>query len=332
MKAGPRLRDRGAGRPAPGADAGRRADGRDRGRARPRSRSAAPSGDVLTLHDATRRDRADARSRATARFARRSRRGGSSGPRSSPAPRARGCWTAFRAAFPAGLPWGLTDEIVPPSRCAAPFPTPCGCHERDRILSNAPVSWGVYEAATAPVSADTYLDEVAAAGYRGTELGPAGFMPEDPERLTAMLAARGLALVGAVHVHDFHGPAEALDAGLDRIAPLLVAGGARVLTVMDAGERYGEAPADLAAALDRAGRRLTDRHGLTLAFHPHVLTAVETEAQIDRLLAACRRRALSRHRPPRLLGRRPDYLPGTAPRPDRGRPPQERPRRSGRRP
>lgn len=158
-----------------------------------------------------------------------------------------------------------------------------------RILSNAPVSWGVYEAATAPVAAETYLAQVAAAGYGGTELGPAGFLPEDPGHLNAILEAHGLDLVGAVYVHDFYGAADALDAGLDRTAPLLAAEGARVLTVMDAGRGYGGAPpAGLARTLDRATDRLRDRHGLTLAFHPHVLTAIETGDQVDRLLAESR--------------------------------------------
>lgn len=158
------------------------------------------------------------------------------------------------------------------------------------ILSNAPVSWGVYFADTAPITAETYLDEIAEAGYRGTELGPLGFMPEDPARLTDMLEARGLSLIGAVIVHDFVGPEAELKAMLDRAAPLLKAGGAQVATLMDAGVHYGDPQMQdrIAAALDPAAKRLASEHGLELAFHPHVLTDIETEAQIDRLLEQTR--------------------------------------------
>ena len=38
------------------------------------------------------------------------------------------------------------------------------------------------------------LDEVAAAGFDGIELGPIGYLPTDPERLSAELASRGLRL------------------------------------------------------------------------------------------------------------------------------------------
>jgi inosose dehydratase len=161
------------------------------------------------------------------------------------------------------------------------------------ILSNAPVSWGVYYADGAPVAPDVYLDEVAAAGYAGTELGPLGFLPTDPARLSDGLAARGLALVGAVHVHDFSdaGGEGALRDALDQIGALLAGNGARVLTIMDAGRGYDpagpsrEAAAALARTLDAARARLAAEHGLELAFHPHVLTMVEREDQIDRLLS-----------------------------------------------
>jgi inosose dehydratase len=161
------------------------------------------------------------------------------------------------------------------------------------ILSNAPVSWGVYYAEGAPVTPDRYLDEVAAAGYGGTELGPLGFLPTDPAVLSDLLGARGLTLAGAVHVHDFTDPegAAALETALNGIGVLLATSGARVLTVMDAGQAYdskdasGERVSAVAATLEVARARLADRWDLDLAFHPHVLTAIERENQIDQLLA-----------------------------------------------
>ena len=48
------------------------------------------------------------------------------------------------------------------------------------LIGNAPCSWGVYYPDSDRITPDAYLDEVAAAGYRGTELGPFGFLPTDP--------------------------------------------------------------------------------------------------------------------------------------------------------
>jgi len=49
------------------------------------------------------------------------------------------------------------------------------------LIGNAPCSWGVEFANDERNPAWTrVLDECAEAGYRGIELGPVGFMPEDP--------------------------------------------------------------------------------------------------------------------------------------------------------
>ena len=52
------------------------------------------------------------------------------------------------------------------------------------------------------------LDECKAAGYDGIELGPIGFMPEDPAVLGDALASRGLELIGGVVFRPFHDPAK----------------------------------------------------------------------------------------------------------------------------
>ena len=66
-------------------------------------------------------------------------------------------------------------------------------------VANAPCSWGVLEfettATTAPAA--QVLDEMAAAGYAGTELGDWGFLPTESRALAAEMARRGLALAGA---------------------------------------------------------------------------------------------------------------------------------------
>ena len=54
------------------------------------------------------------------------------------------------------------------------------------LIGNAPCSWGINYPTGNAFTWQQYLDQVAAAGYRGTELGPFGFLPKD----TAVLARR----------------------------------------------------------------------------------------------------------------------------------------------
>ena len=66
-------------------------------------------------------------------------------------------------------------------------------------IGNAPCSWGV-EFAGDPRNPPwrRVLDECRSAGYDGIELGPIGYMPEDPAILGPALAERGLTLIGGV--------------------------------------------------------------------------------------------------------------------------------------
>ena len=65
-------------------------------------------------------------------------------------------------------------------------------------VANAPCSWGVLEfEAPAAARRSQVLDEMAAAGYAGTELGDWGFLPTDPAALADEVRQRQLALVGA---------------------------------------------------------------------------------------------------------------------------------------
>jgi sugar phosphate isomerase/epimerase len=67
-------------------------------------------------------------------------------------------------------------------------------------VGNAPCSWGSLEFDGVPgetVPFDRMLDELAATGYTGTELGDWGYMPTDPAALGAELSRRSLAMLGA---------------------------------------------------------------------------------------------------------------------------------------
>ncbi len=164
------------------------------------------------------------------------------------------------------------------------------------LIANAPCSWGINYPTGNRYSWSQYLDEVAAAGYRGTELGPFGFLPTDPARLKDELAQRDLTLVGATHVHTFSDAASApaFLTTLRDLSALLVSLDAKHLVIMDESNAY---PEGREGVLDEAGwNGLTQMvrdaqalvetdYGLKLSFHPHIGTAVEKEIQIDRLLA-----------------------------------------------
>ena len=164
------------------------------------------------------------------------------------------------------------------------------------LIGNAPCSWGITYPIGNRYTWQSYLDEVAQAGYRGTELGPFGFLPKDAGLLKDELARRDLTLIGATHVHVFSDPstAPAFLATLRELAALLVSLDAKHLVIMDESNAY---PADAQGVLDADGwrglvgmvrdaqRLVEGEFGLTASFHPHIGTAVEKEAQIDRLLA-----------------------------------------------
>lgn len=66
-------------------------------------------------------------------------------------------------------------------------------------VANAPVSWGVFEQTAGDPLAlepEQMLDQMAAGGYAGTELGPPGYLG-DAAQVRERLGTRGLSLVGA---------------------------------------------------------------------------------------------------------------------------------------
>src|SRR6266545_4932743 len=100
-----------------------------------------------------------------------------------------------------------------------------------RRLAGAPISWGVCEVPGwgRQLPPGRVLGEMASLGLRATELGAAGWLPDDPDRVGALLAEHGLELVGGfvplvLHEPDF---APAI-AEAERSARLLAACGADV--------------------------------------------------------------------------------------------------------
>src|SRR5690606_1877669 len=123
------------------------------------------------------------------------------------------------------------------------------------LIGNAPCSWGITYPTGNNFTWQQYLDEVAAAGYQGTELGPFGFLPKDPALLGEELGRRGLTLIGATHVHTFGDPGSAplLMTTLRELAGLLAGQGAQHLVIMDESNWY---PDTAQGVLDDAGWRV----------------------------------------------------------------------------
>lgn len=174
-------------------------------------------------------------------------------------------------------------------------------------VANAPCSWGALEfdwAGPRPAFARV-LDEMAAAGYSGTELGDWGFLPTDPVVLGDELRRRQLALLGAfvpVQLTNEDAHAAGADAAV-RVAKLMaaVAGRSPLIVLSDdtardplrtkvAGRVRPEHRLDergwrtLAVGAELVARRVRDLTGLRTVFHHHCATFVETPDEIDELL------------------------------------------------
>lgn len=103
-------------------------------------------------------------------------------------------------------------------------------------LANAPCSWGV-DFADRPENPawETVLDDAAAAGFKAIDLGPVGYFPTDPARLTDELGKRGLELSAGGLFDPFWDPA-AFDAIVDktrRTCEVLKALGVPRLVIID---------------------------------------------------------------------------------------------------
>jgi len=161
-------------------------------------------------------------------------------------------------------------------------------------IAGAPISWGVCEVPGwgHQLGADRVLAEMRDVGLSATELGPDGFLPSDPEELTAKLGANGLRCVGIfvpVVLHDAgHDPLADIAGPLDA----LIASGADVLVLAAAtgADGYDSRPtlddsqwATLLANLDRLAGAAAER-GVLAVLHPHVGTMVETRGDVDRVL------------------------------------------------
>ena len=170
-------------------------------------------------------------------------------------------------------------------------------------IGNAPCSWGIeFPSDPAYPTWESVLDQCAAAGYTGIELGPIGYMPEDPAILAPALAKRGLSIIGGVVFQPFH-DADKWDVVMDaarRTCEALKAHGAKHLVLIDsisprraptagrADEAVQMDDTEWAAFRDRivaVAKMGSEDYGLTVGIHAHAAGFIDFEPELERLLA-----------------------------------------------
>ena len=205
-------------------------------------------------------------------------------------------------------------------------------------VANAPCSWGVleFEAPSSRRPAAQVLDEMAAAGYAGTELGDWGFLPTDPAALAADVGApraRARRRVRAGRARPGRrarrghraGGADGAAAGAAAArtqaapsSPVIVLSddnttrpephGARRTHPRRGRPDAGRSGTRSRARAERVAAAVRDATGLRTVFHHHCAGYVETPREIDALMSRTdpdAARPLPRHRASDVRRRQP---------------------------
>ncbi len=169
-------------------------------------------------------------------------------------------------------------------------------------IGNAPCSWGV-EFADDPRNPTwrKVIEENFQAGFNGIELGPVGFMPEDPKILSEVLDEFEQELIGGVVFRPFHDPRQwdyVLD-GAIRTCKSLNAHGAEHLVLIDSisprraptAGRFDEAELmtgfewkEFKERITTVAKIGTEEYGLTVGIHAHAAGFIDFEPETERLL------------------------------------------------
>jgi inosose dehydratase len=169
-------------------------------------------------------------------------------------------------------------------------------------IGSAPVSWGVFEVESGGTQLPwaQVLDEIAATGYEGTELGPWGYLPTEPARLGEELRRRGLALASTFHPLTPRGDVAAELERARTVATTLAELGCEAMVLACAGTEDRAAvagrvrPEDGLAGTDwdrfvelvRGAAATARERGMRAYFHHHAATYIETPDEVARLLDA----------------------------------------------
>jgi inosose dehydratase len=175
------------------------------------------------------------------------------------------------------------------------------------IIANAPVSWGIFEAAFGEMKQKPYhevLDEISRAGYEGTELGPYGYLPAEPEILARELEKRNMKLGSSfvpISLEEEEKIQDSVNEAI-KVGRLLVSQCVKEIIIADDGNEMREKHAGFIAP-DRS-QSWTDREwkivekslkilaetlkselGMKIVIHHHAGTFIETPWEIEKLLS-----------------------------------------------
>lgn len=176
-------------------------------------------------------------------------------------------------------------------------------------VGNAPCSWGTLEFTETKgeqILFDRMLDELAATGYTGTELGDWGYMPTDPAVLKAELDRRHLVMLAAFVPVALKDPAahEAGVANAVKTARLLASVASDPKPYLVLADNNGTVPERtrnagritpelglspeqwriFAQGANKVGRAVLAEAGLRTVFHHHCAGYVETPDEIAHFL------------------------------------------------
>ena len=167
-------------------------------------------------------------------------------------------------------------------------------------IGTAPDSWGVwFPNDPEQVPSEVFLREVAEAGYQWIELGPYGYLPTDPAKLSEQLDEYGMGVLAGTVFEHLHRPDswDAVWTQVTDVAALTQAlGGKHIVVIPEVWRHHktGEPVEnrELSAeqwkqkteGLNELGRRILSEYGLHVQFHSHADSHIGYQPDIERLL------------------------------------------------
>lgn len=165
-------------------------------------------------------------------------------------------------------------------------------------IATAPCSWGVWYADGSPsgVPWNIFLDQAKEAGYKAFELGPLGYLPTDTSALRREIDKRGLELSAGTVCYDFSVYKNFSDfkENIDILCKTLKEFNASYIVAMDGSDvgQFSEKKADYTEnnykkyfqMFKDLGEYTLAKYSIETVFHPHAVTVIETEKEIEDML------------------------------------------------